>query len=859
MKKTELNNPPKIARWLLCKLRNKIEHEPLIGDYDEIYQTYNQEYGQVKSRIWYCIQILKTIPVFIKTTIYWSLTMFRNYLKIALRNIKRQKGYSIINIAGLSISMACSFLILLYILNELSFDRYHKNANEIYRVIKDTHSPANRWWTATPEILVSEIKKDIPEIKNVTRFRMREEVVKYNDKQFIETNFYFGDPAMLEIFSFPLLSGNPETVLNEPFTILITEEIAGKYFGNINPVGKVITVSNYDYTITGVLKNIPYNSQFRFDFLASFKSLDQILTWPNWRKSWGANFLRTYILTWKNVDSDLIEKKLQKYNYTRPGGETSFHMEPFTKIHFYGKCDIGELPTKSDIRYIYIFTAVAIFILMIAVSNYMNLTTAKYTLRVREIGIRKIVGAHKKQLIRQFLNESIIFSFIAMFLSLILVYLALPYFNSLLNKNISFSFLKQGKYLIFIFGITLFTGLISGSYPAFFLSAFRPVKMIKGNLNIGTRSSRFFRNSLVTTQFIISIILITGTIIAVSQLRFMKNKDLGYNKEFAIRIFIRGSKVRSNLNAIKNELLKYQNISSVSISTNTPDVATWIDNPVWEGKEDSGQSEFHRISADASFFNLYDLEIIEGQKPSENFKNIGYLLNETAVNMIGWKEPIGKRFGFWRLNGTVLGVFKDFHFKHMNTKIGPMAIGINDSGHPRFISIKIGPNDISATLDYTKKTWARFAPDFPLEYSFVDNEIDKLYRADRSLLSVFKYFTFIAIFVTCLGLSGLISFIAERRTKEIGIRKVLGASVSNVIGLMSREFLPLILIALFCAWPVSYYVMDKWLQNYAYRINISLFSLIFSGLLIFIVAFLTVSLQTIKAARKNPVDSLRYE
>ncbi len=852
------HKPSRFAWWMLKKLSFYSNRYLIKEDLEEEYLNLCQTQGKRRARRWLWRQTLLAVGFYVKYLFSWRTIMLKNYLKITIRNIKRHKGYSFINISGLAISMTCSLFILLYVLYECSYDRYHEKSGEIYRVItKDNVSPPH-WGNSTPELVVTKMKEEIPEIDKVTRFYIREEEVNYEENHFVEKNFYYGDPQLFDIFSFPFILGNPNTALKDPNSILITQETSKKYFGDENPIGKVISVGKEDklFTVTGLLKNIPFNSSFRLDLLASVENLDHI--WPPWRTDWGANILITFILLSDNTDPYEIEKKLPID--PRPRNPASFHLQSLEDIHFNSKCEWGEFESRGDIKYVYIFSAVALFILLIASSNYMNLTTAKYSLRTKEAGIRKVVGANRKQLICQFFSESLIYTFVSLILSMISIYLLLPSFNALIDKTIDFSILSQGPRFLLILGITLVIGLISGSYPALFLSAFHPSRILQGNLNIHSRGSIFFRNSLVTSQFIISIVLISGLIISFSQLKFMKNKDLGYNKKFTIKIALSDYKPKDGYETMKTELAKLPGVLSVSASSHAPNDIRWEGKPVWEGQSKEEESlRFRRMTVDPNFFDLYGIEFIKGKKPPPNFKNVGYVLNETAAKIIGWEEPIGKRFGMWKLNGNVIGIIKDFHFAHLNTKIGPVAMGINDSNIIFLLSAKIRSNNITGTLDKIENTWKQFAPAAPFAFSFIDDELDKLYRDDQRLILIFRNFTVIAIFITCLGLFGLASFVAEQRTKEIGIRKVLGASVTEIFILLSRGLLKWVLLANIIAWPVAYYFMNRWLQNFAYRVGLSVWVFILSGLAAFCIALLIVSFQTLKAATANPVDSLRYE
>ncbi len=859
MTKEKTKNPPKLAEWILSCVYPDRGDFTSVGDFREEYLEVYSESGPFKANLWYWMQIAKSIPNFIRNKSHWSIIMIQNYLKIALRNIKRHKGYSFINIAGLAIGMTCSILIVLYVQFELSFEKFHKNADNIYRVIM--HQEGNffgdtDWLPWTPPILAPTLKKDLPEVIHAARFESSRQLITYRDKKIYEEDFCYTDPEFFDIFTFSVIKGNPRTALNEPFSLLITPQMAEKYFGNEDPVGKIINIDNtYDFNITGIIENCPQNTHIKYNFLASFISLEKIRGGDFYR--WGYNFHDTYLLLQNNADPEETENKLKEYDMAIGIGSRiwSFHIWPLQDIHFKG---IGNRKGESDIRYIYVFSATAFFLMFLACFNYMNLSTSQSFTRAKEIGIRKVAGANRHQLITQFLGESILFSFTALIISVLLVHMFLPVFSSFIDKKLSFSFFNNSWMLAGLIIFSVLTGLLSGSYPAFLISSFKPVGIMKGHLKSSPKGTALFRNTLVTTQFVISIIMIACTAVVYMQLNFIRNSKLGYDKNYVITLPLRA---RENLSPLKNELEKYSKIQEVTVAQDPPNEIGALAQANWEGKDPTDLKQIRFNSVDYNYIDFYGMEIIMGRNFSRDFATDlhgAFILNETAVKEFGFDNPIGMKMSIWGHKGEIIGVIKDFHSASMHLSIEPVAFRVYPDWFSMF-SIKISSEDIPETIAFLEDTWKKFSPEYPFEYSFLDEEVDRMYRTEQRLGRSFFYFTVIAIFIASLGLFGLISYSAERRTKEIGIRKVLGAQISNITWLLSKEFLFLVCIANIIAWPVAYYFMNKWLQNFAYRINIGLGIFLASGMIALIIALLTVSYQSIKAATANPVDSLRYE
>lgn len=800
-----------------------------------------------------------------------------NYFKIAFRKIRRQKGYSFINISGLAIGIACSLLIFIHLSDEVSYDNYHKNANRIYRVTYELTDSGKITRTAqTPAPLGPALLKDYPEVKNFVRFFTFDASVTYSQKTFNE-RLLFADESISEIFTFPFLRGNPDTALKEQNSIVITEEMAEKYFGQENPLGKILTVdTRQDFKVTGILKNIPRNSHFHFDFVIPFITLFTNRIRPIDLEHWGNIFYYTYILGKQGFSPAQLEKKLPEFVKKYIGGNFreffkdnldqvpsmyKFHLQPLTQIHLHSRLE-DEMEPNSDIAYVYIFSTIALFILVIACINFMNLSTARSSSRAKEVGLRKVVGAHRGELIKQFLGESFILSFISLLLSIGLVELFLPVFNSLSGKELSLRYLGNGTTLMALIGILIFIAILSGSYPSFLLSAFKPVEVLKGRIMKDVAPASLLRTGLVIFQFTITIILVAGTIIIHNQMIFVQSKNLGFKKDHLIVVSDRTRRVISRFESFKNELLKNPDIIAVSASSGLPINVFGKCTTRPEGADYAEAILIPVMAVDYDFIDTYGIEVVAGRKFRKEFATDGrdaMIINEAAAKKFGWQDPVGKRLDvIANRKGTVVGVVKDFHISSLRETIEPLVFFIQPF-FCRYASIRIRSQNVPATLGFIEKTWKKFDPSRPFEYSFLEDDINALYRAEQRLGEIFFYFTTLAIFVACLGLFGLTSFAVEQRTKEIGIRKVLGASVPNIISLLSRESLKWILVANLLAFPVAYYAMSQWLQNFAYRAGISFWIFLLAASLSLGISFLTVSFQVIKAALSNPVDSLRYE
>jgi putative ABC transport system permease protein len=792
--------------------------------------------------------------------------MLKNYLKIAIRNLLKHKAYSFINLAGLAIGIACCVLIMLYVREELSYDRFHENAGRTYRVANEGQFGSETWKGArTSHPLAPALVQEFPEVQQAVRFyRLYKPLVQVGEKKFVEPRFFYADSSVFEVFTFPLITGDPQTALTRPYSLVLSQAMAEKYFGGGDPVGQILSVAKLgDFQITGVLKNIPANSHLAFDFLASYATLHAQKN-PN-LESWDTIVTSTYILLPEGYDHRTLEAKLPalvtKYQNQSHGATLRLFLNPIVDLHLRSEFS-GELGERGSMATLYILAMGAVFILLIACINFMNLATARSLQRAREVGVRKVIGAHRLQLIRQFLSEAILLSLGALALALPLVELLLPAFNQLVGKNLDIDFVANLSTVGVLAALGLLVGIISGSYPAFALSSFKPVAVLKGQTKSRPAGARI-RQGLVVAQFAISIIFIVSTIIVGSQLEFFRDTKLGFNKEQVVVLPIQDRSVSSRFEAIKQELRQNPNILSVAATSQLPGAGEG--NYYYNVEGISEGLTLPTYFVDHDFIPALDIELAAGRNFYASFTADAagaFMINETAAKQFGWDDPLGKTIDWdsGTKKGVVIGVVKDFHTASLHEKIEPLIIQIfPEPMYIGYLVARLAPHDISATLASIKEKWQAFEPQYPLQYSFLDEDFDRLYRNEERLAQIFRYSSTLAILIACLGLLGLAAFAAEQRTKEIGVRKVLGATVAQIVLLLSRDFAKLVGLAFVVAAPVAYFAMNRWLQNFAYRAEISLGAFLLAGLAALGLACLTVSWQAIKAALANPVEALRYE
>lgn len=799
--------------------------------------------------------------------------MVKNYLKITWRNLLKNKGYSAINIGGLAIGMTCFLLIAMFIKNELSYDSYHEKGERIYRVVHHS-SPDNSedsWiWGNAP--VGPALKADFPEVIEKVQFSGRSDILlEYNNRSFQESNCFYMDASAFEVFTWPLISGNPKTALEAPYSIVLTESMAKKYFGNEDPMGKAIEgiggrANDGVYTVTGVIKDVPSNSHFSFDVLMSMSSFYQ--TRPGIFDAWGYVDFYTYFLVDENFDQQAFQEKMPAFlDRNRPKEEEEYFydlsFEPLGEAYL--QSEAARQPgITGSLSNIYIFAIIGLFILIIASINFMNLATARSLERAKEVGIRKVIGAHKKGLVYQFLGESMIMVLLASVLGLILVFICLPGMREITGKPFSTGELYNSVNLLIYGGTALILGLLSGSYPAFVLSGFRPSSVLKGAFR-NSRNGNRLRKGLVIFQFSISIALIASTVIVYFQLGFMLDKNLGFDREQQLVIdFNWDNEVLDNMETIKHEFMELPEVISVAGSRTVPGShfpAAGTDIETQEGQMEHFEPFLYEIDFD--FIPHYEIEVVAGRPYSREFvtdSTRAMVINEAAARSFGYTDPvniIGKRFEQWGREGTIVGVVKDFNYMSLHQKVAPLTLRYSQYG--KYLSLKVQSENLKQAITNIERKWSELAPHRPFLYSFLDQSFNQQYEADFRFKNLFTIFSFLAILIACLGLLGLATYSAVQRTKEIGVRKVLGAEVSSIVVLLSKDFMKLVFLAIVIATPFAWYVMNNWLSDYAYKVDIHWWVFAISGGIALAIAVATVSIQAIKAARANPVKSLRTE
>ena len=810
--------------------------------------------------------------------------MLRNYLTIAFRNLWKHKFYSVINILGLAIGLACFLFILLYVRDEVSYDKYHAKADRTYRINFDGYAFEQELNFAVVGAQVGPtIIEEYPEVEQYCRFRERGSYsVRYEDQSYREENWVFADSSLFDVFSFELVKGDPQKVLTEPNTLVITEAVAKKYFGSEDPIGKSVTVDNEDlYRISGVMKEIPHNSHFSFNIFASMSTIEE-----SRRPVWLSNNFQTYVVLKAGTDPATVDAKFPDLVRTHIGPEIEqfmnkswddlltagnsleFSLFPMTKIHLHSD-KVAELGATSDIKYVYIFTFIGIFILLLACINFMNLSTARSATRAKEVGMRKVVGAQRPQLILQFLNESIVITLLGLFTAASIFFILLPYFNQLAGKELTAAQVNTPGLWGFMLALVLVVGLIAGSYPAFYLSAFKPITVLKGRLMKKLGPTVSLRSVLVIFQFAITIGLIVGTIIISNQLRYIQNKKLGYNGD-QILILNNFYNLGNNCQVFKDEILKHPQVINATMSSSLPTPSSRNSSATFLGRNpDPNKTHIAQLfTVDHEYIPTLGMEIIQGRAFSREFPSdsTAVILNESAVEMYKLDDPLGTEISTFE-GGTpenpeirtcrVIGVVKNFHFESLRSKIGPLAMFFGESRGN--LSIKLKPDNVSQFVSDLGQKWNEMGPGQPFDYDFMDEDFASVYAAETRIGHIFSVFTFLAIFIACLGLFGLATFTAEQRTKEIGIRKIIGASISRIFVMLTAEIIKWIFIANLIALPLAYYFMNKWLEGFAYPVDINWVTFAAALFISLLVALITVSFQAIRAATRNPVKALRYE
>ena len=867
--------PPRLAAWLLNRLLDAMVRDQAMGDLEERFRAEAGERGLLWARAWYRIQVWPVLKSFIENNLLWGGAMFKNYLKTAWRTIKRQKGYSVINIAGLALGMACAILIAFYIHHELSYDRFHEKADRIFRVVVDATLRQNQMNAPAAQAAFGPtLAKDFPEVAAAVRVEpLSKTLVRYADRSFYETGLLYADASIFDVFTFPLVAGDSKTALARANTVVLTERMAKKYFRGEDPVGKILRFNDEaDFAVTGVTKDVPTNSHLQFDCLVSFET--RFGPNPEAGQDWMNVNKPTYVLFRDRRGPQEIASKLIALVEERLGpllkvvsGRMSYSFQPLARIHLHSRYTIDFVNNNaSDIQYVTIFAAIALFIVGIACINFMNLATARSARRAREVGLRKVVGARRSELFAQFLGEATTHSLLSLMAALILVRFALPVFKSIsgIDPRIGAS---QLTWLVpMFFGLTLFVGLVAGSYPAVYLSAIQPVKTLKGSWRAGPGSGRF-RHILVVAQFLIGICLIIGTGVIRRQLDFMRNRNLGFSKDQVLVTRLDNPAILPEVESVKARLQQIPGVVSAAVTQAVPGQPTELNLQPYvpEGFSESEPLLLRQFYADEDFVPTLGLEIVEGRNFSRELTTDAeaILINEATARKLGWAEPVGRKIKTpvlgkenWR-EKTVIGVIRDFHFLGLREMIEPFLLELGKRREQ--LVIKLRTERLSATLHELERAWEKIDPARPLDFFFLDEFFDAQYRTEESLSRLFSVFSGLAVAIACLGLFGLASFLAEQKSKEIAIRKVLGASIRGVSTRLSLEFLKLVGLATILAWPVAYIVMNAWLKNFAYRAAMSPWTFLAAGMVALVIAFMTVAGQALRAASSNPVEALKNE
>jgi len=854
------------------------ENHSIVEDSEETFSEIRISKGHFRAKCWYWINTLKSVAGYLKLIVSWRLTMFRNHLKIVYRNLIRHKLFSFINVFGLAIGLSICLIISLWMLHELSYDRFHENAPRIYRIEREVFQEQSySRWPITGGLYKQALIDDIPEIENAVRFWRREFAIKDHKNDIYRQETYAVDNSIFDIFDFDLEEGDERTALSNPMTVVLTRENALKYFGTGDAVGKSLSfeweAEQTDFKVTGILKDVPENSHIHFDMLVSLASVPEE-EFADWR----SNYLYTYILASEGTSKSDLEEKLKTFVAQRlephygdllvlNQGKTihdvlKLHLFPIVDIHLYPSIN-WEVEAGGSILSIYIFSSVAVLILVIACLNFVNLSTARANKRAKEVSLRKTVGAYKYQLRGQFIQESVLLAFVSLGLALALNSLFVNIYNGMFSENLSLSLLLQPKNLVFLIGATLLVGVLAGLYPAFYLTRFEPAQVIRGSLPAGSIKSVFRRN-MVVFQFSISIILIIGMFTIYKQMRYIQSRSLGFDRENVVIIPVRSRQIARNYESFRNELKRSSRILSVSASSEVP-ADTHYSNSHFSRPDSDEPVSLYLFFTDFDYLDTYQMEVLAGRAFSRDFstdKEGTIILNQSAAQRFGWtpEEAVGKKLDspYSEDAAQVVGIVKNFNFRSLRIEIEPMALLLYPD-YIRSISVKIIAGNFEETLSFVREKWQTAFPGEQFEFGFLDSRINQMYASEKKMQRIFMIFSSLSILVSCLGLLGLVSFTTEVRTKEIGIRKALGASTGSVILLLSKEFIKWILLANIVAWPLAWFMIKKWLQNFAYRTEIGWIIFILAGSMIMLIATFTFIFQTVKTAHADPVDSLRYE
>jgi putative ABC transport system permease protein len=877
MNKGQMKTPPKIARWILSVTNRKYNRESVLGDFDEFYSDVFEARGKKEADKWYRGQALKSIPKFISANIYRGAVMFKKNLITIFRNIKKQKLNSSLNVVGLAIAIASFLIIFTHVQNELSFEQCFPKADRICRVdIDSKYGNTIRQWTNVPVPLGEMLKGEYSEIEDFTRItdRIGSTILEYTTpsgkkKTFEEQNGVYADASIIKTFNLSLISGDPNTALNDIGSIVLTKSMSDKYFGDEDPVGKTLIDLNSQkqLTVTGLIHNMPEATHLQFDFLISINTWFMMLEDYGYEsamqsRSWKA--LKTYLLFKPGTSYQNVAKELpvfqKKFYADDPDREETFLLRPIKDIHLYSHRE-NELTVNSDISYVYIFLIIGLFILLIAVVNFINIFLAQSLKRFKEVGVRKVMGAHRRQIFTQFVQESFLLTLLATVLSVAFVGIFLPVYNNMAERNVALSNLFSLDNLLVLMGIIVFISFAAGFYPSLFISKLPPSSTFFEYRNPRSYIS-IFRKGLVIFQFTISVFMIVATIIVYRQLQFINHAELGFNKSGLVALKLPGDLVQRKTKvsiALRDQLDNYSGIKNATFVSNMPGENLSIEHLIPEGRDRNELPTVRVVRVDENYISTMGIELKEGRNFSRySGEDLRYILNEAAVKALSLKEPVGTKCEGYFGKGEIVGVIKNYNFESLHSSIEPLVLEYSPKVRHYLIFSCMGKNVVDV-MNYVEKTYKETVPGSLFNYTFISDELSRLYVLEIKLNNVFLAFALLSIFISCLGLFGLSVYSAELRVKEIGVRKVLGASASGIINIVSKEFIQWIIIANLLAFPAAYYFMNKWLSNFAYRVEIDYLTFIFGGLLSTAIAILTITYQSLKSAFLNPIDAIKYE
>lgn len=869
----ERSQMPKWALRTLAYTLSFVHVEEVLGDVEESYLDRVERDGRLHAWWWLLSQLVRSGLPFLAYAWYWSWIMTRSYILIAFRNLRKHKSYVLINMVGLSVGMACFVLIMAFVRFELSYDTFHKQADRIYRVVVDVPTSTylgKSQFALTSVPLADAVEDQFPAVEETVRIGSVEALFRGRQQQVYEKGL-FAEETFLSVFSFPLIQGDTRTALTEPNTVVLTESMATKYFGNANALGETLEMhlfgDTYTLTVAGIVEDVPANAHLRFAFL-----LPMVMdyTFIRDREEWGNSNHYTYVMLHEGSSAAQLSEDMTRYVWERKhsgevyrkGQDDFYALQPLTNIHLYSNANF-EIAQNGDIRDVYLFSVLAVLILLIACINYMNLATARASTRFKEVGVRKAIGAYKSQVMKQFMGESVLMALLSLSFVLGLVYVLLPVFGALMECPLDQALVFEPVWLMGMISLALCVGFLSGSYPAFVLGKLDPVRILKGARQVQGRRSIGLRNVLVVGQFATTIVLIVAALVVKQQLDFMRTKDPGYNREHVVAIALQDQKVREQAAALQEALAQHSSLRGLTVASRLPSsIQSSTVIREWDGSEADDRVHIYTGAIGYDYESVVETELVAGRSFSRAFetdKEEAILLNETAAQRFGWEEPLGKTLFMWGKPRRVVGVVEDFNFLSYHLDVSPLLLMYTPPERARYILAKIKAGAIPEAMRFLEATTLDIVPDFPFEYTFLDDEFDQMYKAEAQLGKMFSAFTLLALLIACLGLFGLAAFTAAQRRREVGIRKALGATLSHIVLLFSMGYLRLIGWAFVCALPLAVWGMNRWLDDFAFRIELSPGLFVFAGVLIVGIALLTVSYQSVSVARANPAETLRHE